>query len=285
MLISNIWQKRHQLAGALLVVTLPVIAIVIWQMVSKGDYIDAQEAVEDACLGFANYTASYDITIQGTVTFGTESMTGNEDWRIQGENIYRLLTATKDGVSIQAEHIEIATRNDNTDGASGGSGAGSRTRYYRGADATGTWGEWKTDVNNIAPFADMSGAAGESDSEEIPASFCGRPLLSDDVSDTTSGHIGEEITNGTNTKHYFYLIASKSQPEENYSREDFWIDPTTGRFVQIKRTIVQPPNTRLETLHSYSGWGEPNVITAPVLSTPTQEPNATTTPRPPHPRD
>ena len=244
----------------------------------------AKAAIEDACEDVALVSHSYDVTDRVTVTVGNETIFsargqaryngGDESW-----------TVTDSSGNILAEYVKIATQSDGISHSQGASGTSSTdiktvSAYTRFANDNGELGEWNVTTQELSPgdtSNSVSNVAGSSGSD--PATFCGLPLTSD-VTEIEFGYAGEETINGVSTKHYYHSHSPIGDPEEYYIRMDFWFDSSNGRFVQVKHTISSSeesaPQTMREQLVSYSGWGEPNVITAPVLPTPTP----TVTPEP-----
>ncbi len=91
--------------------------------------------------------------------------------------------------------------------------------------------------------------------------------------------IGEETLGETPVRH---LVAWSFGGNEKW---DFWVD-FTGRLLQVRQDSFQLPTQsgaparRKITLTTISGIGEPNVITAPVLPTPTPTATPTFSPTP-----
>ena len=61
--------------------------------------------------------------------------------------------------------------------------------------------------------------------------------------------------------------------------DEIWLD-SEGRLFRVDGRIVGPYNQVIYVSTKFSGYGEPNVITAPVLPTPTPTPTAAPTPTP-----
>ena len=273
--------RRRRLYVVFLIATAGVIAVVFaWQSLTDNDSNDAQAVVQDACARLAEFPQSYDVSIRGSNTQGSESMEFVQEMRISGDDIAWTVVDRVTG-NLKAEVVIVRTSGNHGDGVAGASGVATATMYSRESDDTGQWKDWNVSVSDIRPATGQSEAGGNSGSEL--ASFCGFPLESD-VLAIESRYIGEETIDGVVTKRYFYSYSPKGEREEDYNRQDYWVDPSNGRFVQVKQEVFIAgdsfsSNQKVETVRTYSGWGEPNIITAPVLSSPEGAPTPKPVPR------
>ena len=285
--------SRYWLPTVILFVAIVVaITVLVWRFTTEDDLASAQEAIEDACEGTAIFSSSYDVNVRITGTEGDEIVfeaLGEE--RYNGEDA--AWTATDSDGNIILEVIKIITKNDDTASGQGASGSSSTNRkmgsvYIREADDNGELGGWEMESHEV-PSKSASGSSSDSavGTASDTAAFCGFPLTSDGYR-IEFRYVGEEAVNGILTKHYYHSYSPVDGPEENYNRTDFWIDSSNGRFVKLGHdTFVagdseSEADSRRQVIQTYSGWGEENVITAPVLSTPTPAPEltATATPEP-----
>ncbi len=116
------------------------------------------------------------------------------------------------------------------------------TNYYRGF-AGNVASDWTTDTDS-----------GEIDLES--AKFCGFHM---DTLINLQSH-GQETLNGVTTTRYSATVEFPGDlPDDLW---EFWID-SSGRVVQMKATDVDIGVGQLVT---YSGWGEPNIVVAPILT-------------------
>ena len=96
-------------------------------------------------------------------------------------------------------------------------------------------------------------------------------------------YLGEETIDGVRAKHFTGL--NRGEPETFTVRTDYWIG-LNGLPVQQKVERVQDvgiegyPETRLVAITKATGYGEENIITAPIQATPVPTPVATSVPTP-----
>ena len=111
----------------------------------------------------------------------------------------------------------------------------------------------------------------------IPGAAFG--IMGDSRTDTQAARIdgkeyvdnGEEVLDGVTVRHYIPRptpdAARQASPAPLYTLDrEFWIDPQ-GHIVQMRHETNEPGG-RVVYMISLSGFGEPNVITAPVVPTP-----------------
>lgn len=105
---------------------------------------------------------------------------------------------------------------------------------------------------------------------------------------------GETLLDGVRTRHYVRLekvsgaaptpTAASLYEEANRADlrqifDEVWIDDS-GRLFRVNSRLVYPYGLVFRMSIQFSGYGEPNVITAPTLPTPTPSPTPTGTPTP-----
>ncbi len=280
MFIAGLLRRRRVYVVFLIVMVGAIAVVFARQLLTDNDSIDSQAVVQDACARLAEFPEFYDVTIRGSNTQGSESMEFVQEMRINGDDIAWTVADRITG-NLRAEVVIIRTSGDHRGGVAGASGVATVTTYSRESDDTGEWEDWNMSVSDYRPATGRSEAGGGSGSEI--ASFCGFPLESD-VLAIESGYIGEETIDGVVTKRYFYSYSPKGEREDDYNREDYWVDPSNGRFVQVKQEVFVAgdsfsPNQKVEAVKTYSGWGEPNIITAPMLSSPEGAPTPMPVPR------
>ena len=137
----------------------------------------------------------------------------------------------------------------------------------------GEWGSWGVTVHTglgqrkeaLEAAIAAAQAAGEYDDL-----ICGVDTGPSDHPDyeTVFRHEGEETVNGVSTDH---LYSSSSRIGSGaYQSMEYWIDPngltTQWRSVQYEPLTDSYSGHRTETVETFSGWGEPNVITAPTTN-------------------
>ena len=137
--------------------------------------------------------------------------------------------------------------------------------YYREGDApwsrqvyVGTPPETIFDV--CIPAA-ASGIVGTSSTDIETAQIDGEEYIDN----------GEVVLDGVTVRHYIPRptpdAARQASPAPLYTLDrEFWIDPQ-GHIVQMRHETNEPGG-RVVYMISLSGFGEPNVITAPVVPTP-----------------
>ncbi len=148
-----------------------------------------------------------------------------------------------------------------------------RIIYTRERDAQGAWGPWnvtqpRTPAGSAASDSDEA-AGGESGARSIdpPSStFCGVWPLSD-VQYLGTATIGDDNTSVKHYKAYFddTVVGGPSGTYENY---EYWID-SSGAILQARSESYDPadcgPDHHIDVVITFSGHGEANVITAPVI--------------------
>ena len=229
--------------------------------------VDAQAVMEDACENSVAMEAA-DITMEEKLTRrGVEVLNLEINLRVSGQNFHQLAYDTN--TAAKGEVIVL-------DG----------WVYFREADESGVWGEWVVQkVHGTAPDpsaqeesdptgteADLllqgePGPTGTVDDAPLPsgpATFCGIPGILDIT------HLGNATVDDTPVKH----LSAHVDPEligggDNYDRYEFWVDEG-DTLLKAKADIYRDsrgglPEHRVEYTATYSGHGEPNVITAPEI--------------------
>ena len=264
---------KHRAATflALALVMVAVGIIVWWRFPESTGVLTAQERMEDICAS-TTYPLSFDFSDRATMTEDGETTTvGDYDIRANGRDKH-VLMRTDGNPSHEAILIypggEGATR----------SSSARQTGYIREFTG-GRWGDWKVNVGDDSATTTNGGAPARSDGDL--GSFCGLPL-------EIPGHevefryVGEETIDGTNTSHYFHSASRLG--DDGYTSTEYWLD-SNGLIKQTRWIVCHPsssgsPESRFENLRTFSGWGETNVIAAPVQGTPVPTPAPTATPSP-----
>ena len=126
------------------------------------------------------------------------------------------------------------------------------TTYTRVKDDDGEWEEWFMDEHSYPhPPSNTSGV------------FC---KFSRDTFETIEDH-GQETVHGVQTRKFVATIESDGDPTQAGpydARLEMWVD-SNGRYIQAKD---MHPYNGSAMLYVFSGWGEENIITVPVLTKP-----------------
>ena len=156
----------------------------------------------------------------------------------------------------------------------------------------GEWGSWGVTVypdrgqrrEEIEAAIAAAQAAGEYDDW-----ICGVDTgpLDDPDYEFVFRHEGEDTLNGVITDHLYSSLSRIGS--DAYQSMEYWID-SNGLITQWRSVRYEPPTNsdsgqRGETVETFSGWGEPNVITAPTtdlipMALPDLTPQPTPTLRP-----
>ena len=164
-------------------------------------------------------------------------------------------STTIDGVMVE-QRIYI-TPPDSTDGTRSASGKTvyQATQYDQVIEDDGQLGEWTVEETEIT-------------GQELPTdSFCG--FAPGELSGLR--YVGKETVNGVSSRHYTAI------KESDGFTLDMWIGPN-GLPVRFRSTA---PGGAGGLVADFSGWDEPNIITAPAGVTPAAPvPGATATPAP-----
>ena len=244
--------------------------------------------MEDVCAS-VTYPDSFDITVRATTDRGSRTSEALVEYR---RNAHANHTIARREAGRNPVWKKTVFYRNAADGPEGTSASDTldlskdivETTYLREFSDAGEWGDWN--IRNVQEIPSLgavasSVASGQSGTEEGISSFCGLPLEIEGH-DVEFRHVGEETVNGIRTNHYYHSYSPIGW--DNYISKEFWID-SSGLFVQVKEVAYIPPTggqggERVEKLKTYSGWGEPNVITVPVLTS-TPEPTPALTPEPP----
>ena len=244
----------HMIIGAILATA----AVVV---LSCGSPVDAQAVMRDACNKAGNTTA-VDVTIVGNSTFDDETTKAIVEVRIDGRDQHHL-TFDQDrnpwGEVILKDGII----------------------YAREITQNGTWGPWDVqgpvsqdpslpDPTLGLDDAPADGPVGQVDDGQDgagPARFCGVWNLND-VTHVGSARVGEDDTN----TEQFAISTDASEVaggEDSYNNWGIWVDEH-GRILQATQDTFEAeepgwPSLRVETTITFSGYDEPNVITAPDI--------------------
>ncbi len=261
-------RAHPKLAFTLVVAVVVAMTGILWWLIpnSGGDAVDASAIVRDACQQ-AQVEESVDVTIQGSRTSRDSAIKTVTELRASGQDFHQI-TYDSNGVA-RGEWIIL----DNWD-------------YSREANENGVWEEWvvqklhgtepdplaQEEPDPTGTEADLllqgepgpTGTVDDAPSTGGPATFCGMGGLLDVT------HLGNARVDDTPVKHF----SAHVDPEligggDNYDRYEFWVDEG-GTLLQAKADIYRDsrgglPEHRVEYTATYSGHGEPNVITAPEI--------------------
>ena len=259
-----------------------IVCAVVWWPSPEDSPPRTLEDVKDACAS-AVQPDSYDV--QRRTSFEDDGEMGevSYDQRVSGHAKHTITTIN--GVLIQ-EAIFIFS--DGTGRPAKEYDAATVTTYirwygdaltrfdddaYASDGVDDEWGSWGVTVHTgrgqrreeLEAAMAAAQAAGEYDDL-----ICGVHTGPSDHPDyeTVFRHEGEETINGVSTDH---LSRSSSRIGSGaYQSMEYWIDPN-GLTTQWRSVQYEPPTDsysghRTETVETFSGWGEPNVITAPITN-------------------
>ncbi len=273
---------HRRLAFGLAVIVAVGIAGLLWWLIptSGGSLVDAQAIIEDACsypsdVSYASDVISYDITERGTKTAldGDGEYSWVSEIRVNGLDSHTLTYSEQTGG--RAETIYIA----------------SFGTYIRETNEHGEWGEWQvyafpeifmqpTPESNPSPGSEEDsgvGPVGQVDETITGTSrFCGADNL------VNVRQLEDTRVNDTPVKHF----SASVDPEligrgDNFENWEYWVDED-GRAIQVKWDVFFDSRggrreERVTRTITVSGYGELNVITAPVAPTPTPTPTSGST--------
>ena len=156
----------------------------------------------------------------------------------------------------------------------------SLTQYHRVKNSDGGWEDWHIQSEPIETRSgsSLARAAGDTVSANI---FCGMNV---DDEFTSFRYLGEEILDGTDTKHFVGTDDPLGDADDDYIKYEYWFS-LTGFPVQFKveriAKLDERQTSKLIAVTTYSGFGQQNVTNPPgPNSTPTPEPNPSPTPGP-----
>ena len=257
-------------AGSFFLVVALAVAALVWWLIPEGTPVSAQQAIDDACadsdLEYVDFTMR--LIYEGTpadsirrdqpppqdppyhhefqVTETSQRRVSYERNTAISERVAIYPTLEADGSRSTATEIEY-------------------TAYSRGIGDDGQWGEWTMAEHSEPPPSNIR-----------PGNmFCG--FARADFHDLQD--LGQETVQGVRTRRFVATIESDGDPAQVGkwdARLELWIDEN-GRYIQVKD--MRPYNGS-GILYVFSGWNEPNVITAPVLATPETTPKPILEPTP-----
>ena len=234
------------LAAALSIVT------ILWWLIPGNAPISARQAIEDACAGAEAYDYA-DIHMQMVPATGEPR--GWTEFEASSAGIH-LRNYHQDGTFLSERIIIWSTPIPSGSGAAGAASDQGEVAFYdRKLAGENQWGDWEVTINR-----------GRLAIRENTDTFCSHPL--DDFSDFQ--YLGQETVNGVRSRHFSGVIDADGDPDNAGlldQRWDFWIG-LNGRPVRHTITNLHTGSALVST---YSGYGEVNVIAAPVL-TPTPAP-------------
>ena len=253
------------------------VGIIVWWRF-PGSTLTAQERMEDLCASVV-YPDSYDMIDRvthsrgggdaGVATFDVRGNGPDQHWIVSrdGTLFYEAIFIYPDGGSA---------------GDSGRSAPAVPTAYVREYSG-GEWGDWDATVGETTArgggTASSSARSSSSTETDDDGSFCGLALEIPGF-EVEFRYVGEETIDGVRTHHYFHSYSPGG--EGDYISTEHWLD-STGMLKRIREIRYGPavpgsPESRTEHLKTFSNWGEENIITAPVLTTPEPAPESTLEP-------
>lgn len=280
-------KKHPKLAFTLMVITAAVVVVSI--SCSASAVVNAQVVIKDACKQAAQ-TDAFDLTVTGTERRGDTSFSSVVKIRMNGSDMHQINydengnagyeVIIVDGITYYREAdqqwnwgswitwVPPTFVSDSSPGSDEGSGEG----------PVGQVNEQDTGV--ATPVPDSSPGSGENSGEGPVgqvneqgagvATFCGIWDLTD-VDYLGTARVGED---DTEVDHFSILM---DQPEYgegggNYQNWELWID-SSSRILQAQGEGFRPAGAgfseeHVEVLMTFSGHGEPNVITAPDITIP-----------------
>ena len=275
--IVDLLAKHRVLAMFSLAALIMVAGTIVWWRFPTSS-LTAQERMADIC-ATGEYPESYDLLDR--TTYGPGSDSGVIEYNVRVDDQGKHYLVSVDGALVQEGILIYADGTGGSGRSANPRSGGSATAYMRMFD-DGEWGDW--DVSTDGPGSasgtassstrmSSSASTGDTDTEEIE-SFCGL-LLAVPGAEVEFRYVGEETINGVATDHYYHRYSRIG--EDHYDSTEFWFD-SNGLFRQVKQVSYNGPGTgdevRISHLKTYSGWGEANIITAPVR--PTSTPDAPT---------
>ena len=280
---------RHRILALFSIAAVVAIAgALAWWTTSEDAPITAQEMMEDVCAS-VTYPESFDITVRASGYNDAGSAELLTTFR-RNDHAEHYTVYKGDGSRLM-ERILIYTNRPGESGVgiSGSSATTSQniavtTSYLREVSDSGEWGDWNVTTTEHPAYdaATPSVASGQFGTEDGLSTFCGLALEAEGL-DIEFRYVGKETIDGVETDHYYHSYSPESDDSGSYIAKEFWLD-SDGLFRQVKEVAYNAPiegengAERVETLKIYSGWGEPNVITAPVLPTATPDPAPAATP-------
>ena len=281
MLTTGLFTKHRNFALALLAALVVVAGTVAWWQFSRGGLTSAQERIADICAS-AVYPDSFDMVDRITHFEGDESGTAEYDVRVDGNKHHYLLS-----IRGTLAYETVLVFPDTTTGSSSNSGRSANsnqgTAYVR-EFSSGEWQDWNVTTGDAGGQSGTgqtsSGASRSADGEDYE-SFCGLALELPGQ-EVEFRYVGNETVNGVSTGHYFHKYSPGGVGD--YVSTEYWLD-ADGLLRQVRTVWYGPPapgspESRLEHFKTYSGWGEPNVITVPGAGSPVPNPTATSIPPP-----
>ena len=201
---------------------------------------------------------------------GDESGTAEYDVRVDGNKHHYLLS-----IRGTLAYETVLVFPDTTTGSSSNSGRSANsnqgTSYVR-EFSSGEWQDWNVTTGDAGGQSGTgqtsSGVSRSADGEDYE-SFCGLALELPGQ-EVEFRYVGNETVNGVSTGHYFHKYSPGGVGD--YVSTDYWLD-ADGLLRQVRTVWYGPPapgspESRLEHFKTYSGWGEPNVITVPGAGSP-----------------
>ena len=261
-----------KLAFTLVVIAAAVVAGLLWWLIpsSGGDTVDALAVIEDAC-SYSRAETSFDGTERGTTNITEDGIpiSGVSKVRYNGQDAHQI-TYDEQGTA-RAEVIYIA----------------SFGTYSREANEQGEWGEWEvhafpdiflqaTPESNPSPGSESNPSPGSEEDfgvgpvGQVDETITGTSRFCDWEDLVNVRYLEDARVNDTPVKHFSASI----DPEligggGNYENYEYWVDEG-GRVIQLKWDVFFDSRggrqeERVATTMTVSGYGEPNVITAPEI--------------------
>ena len=269
-------QRRLRLWAVALALAGIVAGVLVWQLFPQGR--SAQAAFEDACASMENGPAlehaAFDLSSNLTMTRGDVVQLSKNDVRYSFSPHYARheVESLMDGTVLR-EVITLVQPDEGSGARSSGDTEVSYSvnSYYRHFDEQGGTAGWNAQTEPLGQTASQARNA------DTMATFCGM-----DVNELYINfrYLGEEELDGVTTKHF--TGTNRDEPDGHTVQTDYWIESDSGfpaqQRVERVQTTVGFPTNRLIVITKFVGWGEENVITAPVVETPQATPEATPAP-------
>ena len=267
--------KYRVISVLMLIAVLAVAGTMVWRMTGNEPQAIAQTVIEDACDASENFY-NFDMRVQIEIANPYYPIVVH-DSRV---NVHRDIdlppnehgTVFYETTNERGEYIYIYSPLFDAMAASGTSerifeyGNAQLIEFSRDDNDLGIWEEWESSVSEFPIPTRNSGSAAGLDAKadsfgEVPG-FCGWQV----EGFGTIKLVGEETLGGKKTSHYIATLYRDGSDSEEYGEWEWWIDDT-GLLRKYKLGNYKPDGIyRIETVE-LSGFGEPNIIVAPVNGT------------------
>ncbi len=276
--LSSRGMKKIILSISAVVIALMIASILMWRLNSTNAPVDAGMMIDDSCARLENQNI-FDISFQSK-TYGISVNIRNDNY-----NSHTIYYDDSDNVLGEFIIIYESTGNVTMQGEQSAD-ISTQSHYYtefdysREVDKEGQWEDWKVEVSEQIALESSHAGSNFASSGSVPIltkeDFCG--YLTDRNADVQ--FIGTETVEGYQTDHFKITFIPGYREDLEFSSElpklvvEYWVDFDRGRMIRSKVTRTHKMLLgEVESIDewsfegSYSGWGEPNVIVAPVTGT------------------